>query len=83
MSAKSLRIAIEVVGGLIPGTPIAEHTKKFFITSDVWYAEGEYAGKQKEAKEEILKVYGYAQEYARNLMNPQVLNWVRLDWIYF
>lgn len=80
---KSLRIAIEVQAGIVPGQPIPEHTKKFFITSDMWYAEGDYADKQKEAKEEILKIYGYAQEYARNLMNPQMLNWVHMDWIYF
>lgn len=79
----SVRIAMEVQAGLIPGQPMPEYTKKFFISSDAWYASGEYVGKEQEAKEEILKVYGYAQEYARNLMNPQILNWVRMDWIYF
>jgi hypothetical protein len=79
---KSARILIEVVAGIIPGTPIPEHTKKFAITSDVWYAEGEYENRKEEAKMEVLKVYGLAQEYMRNLMNPQALNWVRLDWIY-
>lgn len=79
----SVRIAIEVQAGVIPGQSMPEHTKKFFISSDAWYAQGQYEGKQQEAKLEILKVYGFAQEYARNLMNPQMLNWVRMDWIYF
>lgn len=68
---KSARVIIEVVAGVLPGTSMPEHTKKFIIPSDMWYAEGEYEGRQEEAKMEILKIYGWAQEYARNLMNPQ------------
>lgn len=79
---ESARIIIEVVAGIVPGKPIPEHTKKFFITSDAWYAQGKYEGRVEDAKMEILAVYGFAQEYMRNLMNPQVVNWVRLDWIY-
>lgn len=79
---ESARILIEVTAGIIPGTPMPEYTKTFGITSDEWYAQGKYQGKDEEAKLEILKTYGFAQEYARNLMNPMVRNWVRLDWIY-
>jgi hypothetical protein len=79
----SVRIVLEVVAGVLPGTPIQEYTKQFIITNDMWYAQGEYEGKQEEAKMEILKIYGWAQEYARNLMNPQVVNWVKVEWIYF
>lgn len=82
-TTKSVRIVIEVVAGVLPGTPMPEHTKQFVIPSDIWYAEGEYKDKQEEAKMEILKIYGWAQEYARNLMNPQVVNWVKVEWIYF
>lgn len=77
-----VRIIIEVTAGVIPGQPIKEHTMQFLIGSDVWYAQGEYKGKAEEAKLEVLKTYGYAQEYMRNLMNPQVLNWVTLNWLY-
>lgn len=79
---ESARIIIEVTAGVMPGTPMQEHTKQFVITSDQWYAQGKYEGKAKEAQLEILQVYGFAQEYMRNLMNPQAHNWVRLDWIY-
>lgn len=79
---KRVRIIIQVTAGIIPGEIMAEHSKQFIISSDAWYAEGEYAGKGKDAIEEILKVYGFAQEYARNLMNPQALNWVNLNWLY-
>jgi len=76
------RVIIEVVAGIVPGTHMPEYTKRFTITSDIWYAQGEWAGREAEAKLEVLKVYGFAQEYMRDLMNPQKLNWVRLDWLY-
>lgn len=77
------RIVIEVKAGVIPRTPMPEYTKQFVITSDVWYAQGHYEGKEEEARMEILRTYGFAQEYARNLMNPQAVNWVNMEWIYF
>lgn len=76
------RVLIEVVAGIVPNTIMSEYTKQFAITSDAWYAQGEYENKKEEAKMECLKVYGFAQEYMRNLMNPQIVNWVRLEWIY-
>lgn len=79
---KRARILIEVVAGIVPNTIMPEYTKQFAITSDVWYAEGEYVDRRDEAKMEVMKVYGLAQEYMRSMMNPQTVNWVRLDWIY-
>lgn len=78
-----LRIAIEVQAGLIPGTPMEEFNKKFYITSDAWYKQGEYTDKPDEAELEIMQVYGLANEYMRTLWNPQRVNWVRCDWVYF
>ena len=80
--SESVRIIIEVTAGVVPGTVIPEHTKQFIITSDAWYVQGKYEGNEKLAKLEILKIYGFAQEYARNLMDPQYLNWVSLNWLY-
>jgi hypothetical protein len=77
----AISIIIEVTAGLIPGQAMQKYTKQFIITSDVWHAEGTYENKQEEAKLEILKTYGFAQEYARSLMNPQALNWVNMNWI--
>jgi len=79
----TVRIAIEVVAGVLPGTPIPEYTKQFIIPSDIWYAQEAYEGREQEAKLEVLKIYGFAQEYARDLMNPKILNWVKTEWIYF
>lgn len=80
---KAARIAIEIVAGVVPGTPVPEFTKRFVITSDAWYKQGDYEGKDDEAEMEVMKVYGLAQEYMRTLWNPKRANWVRCDWIYF
>lgn len=82
IESQRARIIIEVTAGVIPRQPIEEYTKRFVISSDAWYAQGQYEGKQEEAKLEILKIYGFAQEYMRNLMNPQAANWVTLNWLY-
>jgi hypothetical protein len=79
---KSTRVLIEVVAGIVPNTIMPEHTKQFAITSDVWYAQGEYEERKEEAQMEAMKIYGVALEYMRSMMNPQRVNWVRLDWIY-
>lgn len=44
------RIIIEVVAGVIPNQPMAEHTKSFVITSDQWYAQGDYEDKKEDAQ---------------------------------
>jgi len=80
--SQSARVLIEVVAGIVPNTIMPEYTKQFAITSDMWYAQGEYEGKKEEATMEMLKIYGTAMEYVRHIMNPQMVNWVRLEWIY-
>ena len=71
MDAQRARILIEVVAGLIPNQPIPEFTRRFPISETTW-AEGD----------EVMKTYGYAQEYSRSLWNPSRVNWVSLTWIY-
>lgn len=71
----SLRIAIEVVGGILPGTPIPEYTKQWAITSEEWRGPNRDNICQARIKA--------AEEYARSLMNPTALNWVQTVWIYF
>ena len=79
---EGVRVIIEVVAGVIPGTPIPEYTRRFYVTSDAWYMQGKYENKPKEAQDEVMQAYGMAHEYMRNLYNPQLVNWVRCNWIY-
>jgi hypothetical protein len=69
-----LRCSWEVWGGLIPGDPIATYTRRWFIDSETYYRET--------GMETYLKYRDEALEYAKSLMNPTGLNWVRVEWIY-
>lgn len=72
VSSGPVKVMLEVVAGIIPGTPMPEHTKQFALTREMW-----------EDPTTVMRIYGYAQEYMRNLWNPAFVNWVRLEWIYF
>jgi hypothetical protein len=75
----SARVIVEVVAGLIPQTPMPEHTRRWALTSEEWAAAGE-KGTQSEA---LAVLNGKAQGYAGLLMlQPDRLNWVRTDWIW-
>lgn len=70
---EAAKVIIEIVVGLIPNEPIKELTKVIIITSKEWEsAKGE----------DILKAYGFAQEYMRTLWDPRKFNWVQCNWIY-
>jgi hypothetical protein len=71
------RVIIEVVAGVLPGTPMPEFTKRWAITSAEWSAEG--------ADQSLLlaEMNGRAQGYAQLLMlQPDRLNWVKTEWVW-
>lgn len=75
--AASARVIIEVVAGILPETPEAEFTKRWAITSDEWEAAGD------DAAFLLATRNGQAQGYAGWLMlQPDRLNWVRVDWLW-
>lgn len=72
--------AFEVVAGLIPGQPMVEFTKVFPYQSDD--LEADKLVPQDEPTK-YSKLSEEAHLYARNLENPQQLNWVQVTWIWF
>jgi hypothetical protein len=83
-----VRIIIEITAGVIPGMPADEYSRRFIISSEEWYGEGDASTPEKAAQlkhnseEAVMKMYGYAQEYARSLWNPKIVNWVTTNWLY-
>lgn len=75
---ESARVIVEVVAGILPGTPMPEHTKAFAITSKEW----------NEADEDgrtmlLIRANGQALAYAGLLMlQPDRFNWVKTEWIW-
>jgi hypothetical protein len=71
------RVLIEVVGGIIPGTPIPELTRQWALTEKEWGEDGE------KGFETLAERNGQAMGYAMLLMMaPQQVNWVRTNWIW-
>jgi hypothetical protein len=85
--AESARVIIEVVAGLIPGTPEPTFTRRWVITSTEWQeAETADAGAAPDHATHTALLLAFraaeADEYARLLRNPRRFNWVRTDWIW-
>lgn len=68
---RTLKVAIEVTAGLIPGTPMSEYTKQWFLSREEYEDQDTY-----------LAASGAAMLYALTLQNPGLTNWVRLDWVW-
>jgi hypothetical protein len=77
MPTESLRAIWEVTVGVIPGEPIPEHTKRFPLTSREW-EQGTEAG-----FDALQAAQGAAMVYAMGMQNPNLSNWVRVDWIWY
>lgn len=72
--------AFEVVAGLIPGRPMAEYTKTFPYQAEDFEADKLVPQDQ---PTKYSKLSEEAHLYARNLENPQCLNWVQVTWVWF
>jgi hypothetical protein len=81
------RCAWEVTAGVIPGQPMPEYTRRWFLTGETW--ERENAMSDEEFKKEcpdgstFLRFRDEADDYAKHLHDPRSLNWVRVEWIWF
>lgn len=74
---ESARYAVEVQAGLIPNQPEPELTKRWFVTSKEWHESEDQAFL-------LVTTNGQALAYAQYLMTqPDRLNWVRTDWVWF
>lgn len=75
MAEQTAKFILEVTAGLIPGRVDDAFTRRYAITSEEWADNPEPAHL-------LAEVNGKAQGYAGLLMlQPDRLNWVRLDWI--
>ena len=73
------RCAVDVVAGVLPGTPEDNFTRRFWITSADWHAEE--GANQAELLSDLA---GKASAWATYCMlQPDRLNWVKLEWVWF
>lgn len=77
-SMDSAKLGIDVVAGIVPGTPMPELTRRFFLTSAEWHADGA------DQVAMLAELNGRAQGYAAMLMlQPDRYNWVKTEWVWF
>lgn len=77
------RIGVDVVAGLVPGQPMPEYTRQWFLTTYEWAEAGKDETGMEQAKL-LADLNGKAQAWAGYLMlQPDRVNWVKTEWIYF
>lgn len=68
------RVLLEVVAGLLPGTPMPEYSKRWAITGEQWRARGT-------GDDVVAQVEADCSAYAHDLRHGG-LNWVQTTWLY-
>lgn len=72
-----MRCAVEVFGGILPGQLEEDLTRRWFILSKDWNENPDQAI-------QLIELAGKANAYATYLMlQPDRLNWVKTEWIWF
>lgn len=72
--AAPARCVIELTGGLIPGAPDPELTRRWTITADQWDDDN--------GPMLLLSTYSTAFAYSLTLTDPARCNWTQLVWIW-
>ena len=74
------KMGIDVVAGILPGTPEDEFTRRWFLTSRDWQA----ADTLEKQLHLLCDIAGQANAYATYLMlQPDRLNWVKTEWVWY
>lgn len=77
---ETARFAVDVVAGLLPGTPDPELTRRWGVTSKEWQQAVD-DGKQSAL---LAETAGRAAGYATLLqLQPDRVNWVKTEWVWF
>jgi hypothetical protein len=74
---EAAKVIISVVAGIIPNVPMPEHTRQFGLTGQEMHE-----GTPEERQSAWNRAHGEAMMYATQMMNPGMVNWVRLEWIW-
>lgn len=73
------KAVFEVRAGIIPGTAMAEHTRRWVYTNQELEKDRETPGDQPTIFSQRLQE---AHDYAMKLTNPTYLNWVSVHWMW-
>lgn len=79
MPLEAAKAFIEVVAGVLPGTPMPEYTKRWGYTSSEFEKDRNHEPPEDTIFQKRLKE---AHDYAISITHPAYVNWVRVDWIW-
>ena len=65
------RIMLEVIAGVVPGSPVHEYTRQYAVTDEDMNNPPRY-----------IEICGMAMNYAMSLQNPGRVNWVKFEWLW-
>lgn len=83
MSNVNARVGIDVVAGVIPQRSEPEYFRQWFITSTEWQKASEDETGMEQAKL-LADLAGKAAAWQTYLMlQPDRVNWVKTEWIWF
>lgn len=80
----SARLCFQVMAGIVPGQGLPEFTEEWWMSSEQWEALCKREDITPDHPENLFtRAQDEAHWYAKRLTDPRVVNWVRVDFIYF
>lgn len=80
----STKVCYQVMAGVIPGHAMPEFSEEWWITGEEWAAMMSNPQFGPDSPDNLFTRYGdEARFYQERVTDPGVINWVRLEFIYF
>ncbi|MGB9181843.1 MAG: hypothetical protein WCB68_21615 [Pyrinomonadaceae bacterium] len=78
------KVCYQVLAGLVPGSAMPEFTEEWWITGGQWDAINSNPEMTTDHPDNLfMRAQAESYWYAERLTDPRVVNWVRVDFIYF
>ena len=71
-----------VSGGIIPKQTENKYTRNFYYLSPMYEADVKAMEKKSMKTSHFQDLRDEALEYAKGIMDPRYLNWVKVEWIW-
>lgn len=78
------KVCYQVMASLLPGQPMPEFTEEWWVSGEEWEAMTGNPQLGADSPDNLMVRYGdEARWYQERVTNPSVVNWVKLEFIYF
>ncbi len=77
---KAAKCAWQVTAGIIPGEPMPVYSRAWHYTSEDYERD---AARPPDEATTFCKLRDQALDHAKEIMDPAMVNWVRVEWVWF